>query len=42
MGAVAFPDLSLDDPYAALGVVGAIPDIKQKTAMGGMLYVFSL
>lgn len=42
MGAVAFPDISLDDPYAALGVVGAIPDIKKKTAMGGMLYVFSL
>jgi len=42
MGAVAFPDLSLDDPYAALGVVGAIPDIKQKTAMGGTLYVFGL
>ena len=42
MGAVAFPDISLDDPYAALGVVGALPDIKKKTAMGGMLYVFGL
>jgi PQQ-dependent dehydrogenase (methanol/ethanol family) len=42
MGAVAFPEISLDDPYAALGVVGAIPDIKKKTAEGGMLYVFSL
>ena len=42
MGAVAFPDLSLDDPYAALGVVGAVPDIKKKSAMGGMLYVFTL
>jgi PQQ-dependent dehydrogenase (methanol/ethanol family) len=40
MGAVAFPDISLDDPYTALGVAGAVPDIKQKTAMGGMLYVF--
>lgn len=42
MGAVAFPDVSLDDPYTALGVVGAIPDIKKKTAPGGVLYVFSL
>jgi len=42
MGAVAFPDLSTDDPYAALGVVGALPDIKQKTTMGGTLYVFGL
>jgi PQQ-dependent dehydrogenase (methanol/ethanol family) len=42
MGAVAFPDVSIDDPYTALGVAGAIPDIKQKSAMGGMLYVFTL
>ena len=42
MGAVAFPDVSTDDPYTALGVAGAIPDIKQASAMGGMLYVFAL
>jgi len=42
MGAVAFPDVSIDDPYTALGVAGAVPDIKQKTGMGGMLYVFTL
>ncbi|HEY0995429.1 MAG TPA: methanol/ethanol family PQQ-dependent dehydrogenase [Gemmatimonadaceae bacterium] len=42
MGAVAFPSLSIDDPYAALGVTGAVPDIKLKTAPGGMLYVFTL
>jgi PQQ-dependent dehydrogenase (methanol/ethanol family) len=42
MGAVAFPDVSTDDPYTALGVAGAIPDLKQATTMGGMLYVFSL
>ena len=42
MGAVAFPDVSIDDPYTGLGVAGAIPDIKQASAMGGMLYVFSL
>jgi len=40
MGAVAFPDISIDDPYTALGVAGAIPDIKKKSGMGGMLYVF--
>ena len=34
MGAVAFPDLSADDPYAALGVVGAMKDIKKYTAPG--------
>jgi hypothetical protein len=42
MGAVAFPAISLDDPYAALGVVGAVPDLKMKTAPGGALYVFAL
>jgi lanthanide-dependent methanol dehydrogenase len=40
MGAVAFPDISIDDPYTALGVAGAVPDIKKKSGMGGMLYVF--
>jgi alcohol dehydrogenase (cytochrome c) len=42
MGAVAFPDVSTDDPYTGLGVAGAIPDIKKATTMGGMLYVFAL
>jgi lanthanide-dependent methanol dehydrogenase len=42
MGAVAFPAVSTSDPYTALGVAGAVPDLKQKTTMGGMLYVFSL
>jgi lanthanide-dependent methanol dehydrogenase len=40
MGAVAFPSVSTDDPYAALGVVGAMKDIKKYTAPGNMLYVF--
>jgi PQQ-dependent dehydrogenase (methanol/ethanol family) len=40
MGAVAFPSVSADDPYAALGVVGAMKEIKQYTAPGGALYVF--
>jgi PQQ-dependent dehydrogenase (methanol/ethanol family) len=42
MGAVAFPTISTDDPYAALGVVGAMKDIKTASAPGSVLYVFSL
>lgn len=42
MGAVAFPSISTDDPYAALGVVGAMKQIKNYTAPGGVLYVFGL
>lgn len=40
MGAVAFPDVSADDPYAGLGVVGAMKDIKKYTAPGDTVYVF--
>jgi PQQ-dependent dehydrogenase (methanol/ethanol family) len=40
MGAVAYPEISADDPYAALGVVGAMQEIKKYTSPGGMLYVF--
>lgn len=40
MGAAAFPSLSADDPYAALGAVGAMGELKRHTAPGGMLYVF--
>jgi hypothetical protein len=42
MGAVAFPSISLDDPYAALGVVGAMQDIKKRTAPGDVVYVFGI
>src|SRR4051812_14350439 len=42
MGAVAFPEVSEDDSYAALGVVGAMKDIKKYTAAGSTVYVFSL
>jgi len=42
MGAVAFPSISLDDPYAALGVVGAMKHIKKVTLPGNTLYVFGL
>jgi PQQ-dependent dehydrogenase (methanol/ethanol family) len=42
MGAVAFPEVSADDPYAALGVVGTMKEIKSHTAAGGVLYVFGI
>jgi alcohol dehydrogenase (cytochrome c) len=41
MGATALPDVSTDDPYAALGTVGAMKQIKSKTQPGDTLYVFS-
>ena len=31
-----------DANAGALGFVGAVPDLKQKTTAGGILYVFSL
>src|SRR4029079_12009217 len=40
MGAVALPAVSEDDPYGALGVVGAMQGIKQHSSPGGALYVF--
>jgi PQQ-dependent dehydrogenase (methanol/ethanol family) len=40
MGANAFPSLSADDPYAALGTMGAMAPIKQYTAPGSTVYVF--
>jgi PQQ-dependent dehydrogenase (methanol/ethanol family) len=42
MGAVAFPEISADDPEAALGVVGAMKEIKKYTAAGSTVYVFGL
>lgn len=42
MGAVDFPDVSEDDPYAALGVTGAMAGIKDYTRPGDVLYIFSL
>jgi alcohol dehydrogenase (cytochrome c) len=41
MGAVAL-GLSPSDPTAALGAVGAAPDLPKYTAPGGTLYVFGL
>jgi PQQ-dependent dehydrogenase (methanol/ethanol family) len=40
MGAVAQPTISIDDPYAALGVTGAMKKIKTVTGPGDLLYVF--
>jgi lanthanide-dependent methanol dehydrogenase len=40
MGAVAFPSVSTDDPYAALGVVGAMKEIKNYSTPGDVVYVF--
>ena len=42
MGATAFPTISLSDPYAALGVVGAMGAVKKLSAPGSMVYVFGL
>jgi PQQ-dependent dehydrogenase (methanol/ethanol family) len=41
-GAIVSGDLDPRDPTAALGFVGAVPDLKQKTTAGGLLYVFAL
>jgi glucose dehydrogenase len=40
MGATDFANVSTSDPYAALGVVGAMAKIKKLSNPGGELYVF--
>ena len=42
LGAVVPGHLSTDDPTAALGAVGAVPDLPKYSSPGGTLYVFSL
>ena len=42
MGAVAFSSVSADDPYAALGVVGAMKEIKRYSGASDVMFVFSL
>jgi PQQ-dependent dehydrogenase (methanol/ethanol family) len=42
MGVVAQESVSADDPYAVLGAVGAMKDIKKVSAPGDMVYVFGL
>ena len=41
-GAIVSGDLNPKDPTAALGMVGAMADLKTKTSPGGTLYVFAL
>jgi PQQ-dependent dehydrogenase (methanol/ethanol family) len=41
-GAIVAGDLDARDPTAALGFANAVSDLPQKTAKGGMLYVFAL
>ena len=41
-GAIVAGDLDPRDPTAALGMVGATADLKDKTTPGGSLYVFAL
>ncbi|HTW63569.1 MAG TPA: PQQ-dependent dehydrogenase, methanol/ethanol family [Bryobacteraceae bacterium] len=40
LGAPALKGISAKDPYAALGAVGAEPNLKNKTGPGGAFYVF--
>jgi glucose dehydrogenase len=41
-GAIVSNDLDPRDPTAARGFVGAVPDLKQRTTAGGVLYAFAL
>jgi len=42
LGAIVPGNLSLDDPWAALGAVGAVSDLPKATIAGGALHVFVL
>jgi PQQ-dependent dehydrogenase (methanol/ethanol family) len=42
MGAAAFPDISADDPYAALGIVGAMRELKNYTGAGDVVVILGL
>ncbi|HEX7060884.1 MAG TPA: PQQ-dependent dehydrogenase, methanol/ethanol family [Woeseiaceae bacterium] len=42
VGANAFPEISADDPTAALGTTGGAADLKKVTAPGSTMYVFAL
>jgi lanthanide-dependent methanol dehydrogenase len=42
MGAIVPGNLSPDDPWAALGAVGAVPDLLNHTKAGGGIHVFAL
>jgi lanthanide-dependent methanol dehydrogenase len=42
VGAIVPGNLSTDDPWAALGAVGAVPDLPNHTKPGGAIHVFAL
>jgi len=42
VGAIVPGNLSADDPWAALGAVGAVPDLPSHTKAGGAIHVFAL
>jgi alcohol dehydrogenase (cytochrome c) len=42
MGAIVPGNLSVDDPWAALGATGAVPDLPKATKPGGSVHVFAL
>lgn len=42
MGAIVPGNLSIDDPWAALGATGAVPDLPMHTKPGGAVHVFAL
>jgi PQQ-dependent dehydrogenase (methanol/ethanol family) len=42
IGAIVPGNLSPDDPWAALGAVGAVPDLPKDTKPGGAIHVFAL
>ena len=42
VGAIVPGNLSIDDPWAALGAVGAVPDLPKHTKAGGAVHVFAL
>jgi PQQ-dependent dehydrogenase (methanol/ethanol family) len=42
LGAIVPGNLSADDPWAALGATGAVPDLPQHTKAGGAVHIFTL
>jgi glucose dehydrogenase len=42
VGAIVPGNLSKDDPWAALGAVGAVPDLPDHTVAGGAVHIFAL
>jgi PQQ-dependent dehydrogenase (methanol/ethanol family) len=42
LGAIVPGNLSIDDPWAALGAVGAVSDLPKDTKAGGAVHVFAL